>query len=100
MWARRLLIGSGLAVASLIAVPSAAGAAELRLDVRTELFGTLRPSPVNLRPVKPTSQLPATLGTGPRRRRPRLRPPVFPSPVRTWKSWPWWESVRFWPAAC
>ena len=27
MWARRLLIGSGFAVASLIAVPSAAGAA-------------------------------------------------------------------------
>ena len=32
--------------------------------------------------------------------RPRLRPPVCPSPARTWKSWPWWESVRFWPAAC
>ena len=27
MWARRLLIGSGLAVASMIAIPSAAGAA-------------------------------------------------------------------------
>jgi hypothetical protein len=64
MWARRLLIGSGVAVASLIAVPSAAGAASC--GSMSGVNCSTKPPAIagNSGTVKPTSQLPATLGTG------------------------------------
>lgn len=61
MWARRLLIGSGVAVASLIAVPSAAGVASC--GSMSGVNCSTKP-PAIAGTVKPPSQLPATLGTG------------------------------------
>jgi len=65
MWARRLLIGSGVAVASLIAVPSAAGAASCG-SMSGVNCSTVTPTPPAIagNSAKPTSQLPATLGQG------------------------------------
>jgi hypothetical protein len=61
MWARRLLIGSGLAVVSLIAVPSAAGAASCgSMSGVGCTTPTIAGSSTGL---TPPSQLPATLGT-------------------------------------
>lgn len=64
MWARRLLIGSGLAITSLVVVPSAAGAASCgsMSGVGCTPTPTIAGTHNNLTP--PPSQLPATLAPG------------------------------------
>ena len=63
MWARRLLIGSGLAITSLVMVPSAAGAASCgsMSGVGCSPTPTIAGTSKNL---TPQSQLPATLAPG------------------------------------
>jgi len=65
MWARRLLIGSGLAITSLVMVPSAAGAASCgsMSGVGCSPTPTIAGTSKNLTP-PPQSQLPATLAPG------------------------------------